>query len=228
MTILLLQYKQNYFGSCITFFGAFLIHNLNGIILYFSLFLFGHILLLTSSVGSTISYILISAFDQNYKFLKNISIHLNRYRLLTFLRNEYLTLKYFFHFNKMFHKMISIFLVVNIPINACILNWIISGFLPNVELFFIICFMLAQMCAIFLVHFLLTLFSKQIHKPAKILTSMMLKNGLRIDDIRTKIKLECTIQVFHTKFQYGIVYWVSSVITLATFARVCHFLNFIK
>src|SRR5699024_40211 len=98
--------------------------------------------------------------------------------------------------------------------------WLINGKVPPENVAFLTFFNLYDICFVFVIHFLLAFYSKQIHKPAKPLIDLSVANQHRIGHFRTRLRLTLDIEQLHTQNQYGFTYGKYGLISLNAFSKV--------
>ena len=220
---------------------------------------FLHVLLLNFFTGVTLTALAIARMDQIDELLRTgrhrsrrIGFRISSPADVAILHSIVVTnLFYICRANTRFYGPIFlVFIVVNVPISLRLLIWTLftdgsSSSLGFLHRFAMLTFVLSEMIGIFGVHFMLTLYSKRIHRPAKVaLFSHLVRAGSccyldkkeeenssksskesskrscrTVTTLRNRFKFAWLIAVLHTSRQFGITYGPCGLVTLNTFAR---------
>ncbi len=227
----------------------------NALLMWLTVVAFLHVLLLNFFTGVTLTALAIARMDQIDELLRTgrhrsrrIGFRISSPADVAILHSIIVTnLFYICRANTRFYGPIFlVFIVVNVPISLRLLIWTLftDGSSPSLGFlhrFAMLIFVLSEMIGIFGVHFMLTLYSKRIHRPAKVALFSHLvraddsqfnevenfsknskessKGSRRTVTTRNRFKFAWLIAVLHTSRQFGITYGPCGLVTLNTFAR---------
>ncbi len=219
---------------------------------------FMHILVLNFFTGVTLTALAIARMDQIDELLRcgrhrsrRIGFRISSSADVALLHSVIvMNLFYICRANTRFYgSLFLVFIVVNVPISMRLLIWALFPESSSLGLLYrlvMLTFVLSEMIGIFGVHFMLTLYSKRIHRPAKV---VLFSHLVRADDsylneeeeeenssksskesskrscrvvttpLRNRFKFAWLIAVLHTSRQFGITYGPCGLVTLNTFAR---------
>lgn len=211
-----------------------------------------HVLFLNCFIGITMTALTIARMSQIDEFLKGkTEMVKGEGKVKSFKRRDYFNLAspylvYRLHLaivgnlfyictsnSKFYGQIFFLFIVVNVPLNLRLNLWFVLAPLSGVQRLFLLAFIVSQMVGIFGVHFILTIYSERIHRPAKVvLFGHLVRAGCTlIYSVREKyissrkvstssrIKFAWIISLLHTNNKFGITYGLFGLVTLNTFAR---------
>ena len=121
--------------------------------------------------------------------------------------------------NWIFGRAILAFFTFMTPINILYVVYILFIELTFIQRLIIAFFIVGEGLGIFLIHFTMAKYSKQIHKPGKILLCKLARNQHSNLNIVSRIRFVNLIGLLHTQRQYGITYGPLGLITMNTFAK---------
>src|SRR5699024_3811076 len=98
------------------------------------------------------------------------------------------TLSFFFRTNRMYGKLFLACVVHYCPINILFTLWLISDDLSTINRIFMSYFVCWQIIFVFATHFALAQCTKRLHKPGKVLASLMVHTSTRVGELRARIK----------------------------------------
>jgi len=145
--------------------------------------------------------------------LGNINFYLSRYRV-EFIK----TLLEILDANRMFSKVLVVFLFVNCPLNCLLVILLQLGKIPSQKVTFVGPVALEGFVFIFGIHMAIASVNKRIHAPTKQFIKLNLFN--KFCKLKYRIKLDNFIGAFHTKRKYGFQYYSVGIISMFTFVKV--------
>lgn len=143
---------------------------------------------------------------QNYHMLRG-KLHgaLNLASYSDYRERHISALSLFFAANKMFGRLFFSILFCFYPINARMTMWLVHGNLKIGKNLVVGFFSVYQMLTIFGAHLVLTSTTPAIHKPSKLLFTMMARNQHKVANFRLKLRL--SHDVFATSHFCDLINW---------------------
>lgn len=127
---------------------------------------------------------------QNYDIIvSELPKALNLARYVAYRRKSIAALSLFFATNKMYGRLFFATLFCFYPVNAKMTMWMVQANLKAENNFIVAFFSVYQMVCIFAAHLVLTRTTPAIHKPSKLLFTIMVRNQHRIANFRLKLQL---------------------------------------
>src|SRR5699024_6670598 len=111
-------------------------------------------------------------------------------------------------------------LLIFCPAQCLLTMWLITGKVPPKNVVWIAFFNMYEFSFVFVVHFLLTSYSKQVHKPARPLIGLSVANQHRIGHFRTRLRLALDIDQLNIINPYRFTYGKYGLISLDAFSKV--------
>lgn len=186
--------------------------------LYISLFMFAHSHILLA----TLWIVSLKVFAIKLKHLGkppitrqlgNISYFLNRFRLeITH------TLLIILRVNRLFSKVLVLFMLINCPMNCLLVCSLIVGRIPGEKIVFVGPVSMEGFVFIFGIHMMTASVNKKIHSPSKQFIRLNLYN--KFCKLKYRVKLDNFIHTFHTRRRYGFTYYLIGLISMFTFVKV--------
>ena len=131
------------------------------------------------------------------------------------VRNFY----YIFSGNRALGPLFVVFIVADLPINLQVIMWILFGQFNRIQAPFAVLLLGAQIIGIFGCHYMMSIYSRKIHRPAKWLFHYLIRaSDLLV--LRSRIKWIQCIWVLHSTNPYGVTYGSFGLVSLASFGKV--------
>ena len=183
---------------------------------------YGHVTLISASISLMQMYYLRIRLQQNLQYLTK-PIHFHWTNIDLFTRQDIKTFENIFLFDKTRGTLYFIFLLLNFPANAyLVMSLILNQTIAINSFIYAMDLVVQQISSIGIFHLQFAFFTRLIHKSAKHLIKLSIKNQHKVGNFKSKLKLSLTIARLHTRRQYGITYgsFIGSLITLNTFVKV--------
>lgn len=193
-----------------------------------------NLLIICSYQINTIQYRQATAQLENAKIhlthpiLSKYMLHYIVRNIRKYYENHTLSLKTTKTINKIYGKLLLIFLLLNTPINAYLIMSMFVKEMSTLTKLFVIVAVLYQFTYIIGLHLLAMNYSKEIHRSSKLLLNtnvLLVQNSL---DRRNRILISLYIFKIHVKLKYGITYGSICLVTFATFLRVSTTIHTVK
>lgn len=144
--------------------------------------------------------------------LGSITYFLNRFRVqLT------TTLLAILSANRLFAKVLLVFMLVNCPLNGLLVCSLIVGQIAPLKMIFVGPVALEGFVFIFGIHLLTASVNKKIHQPSKQFVRLSLHN--KYCKLKLRLRLHHFIEAFHTRRKYGFTYHSVGLISMFTFVK---------
>src|SRR5699024_9329655 len=200
----LFQYDPNIWmslkGLCLIF-----ILEARLLLLYTCLYLFAHSHILLATLWIIALKIFRIRLDKigkapSRRKLTHISHYLNSFRM-KFTR----TLLTILNANRLFSKVIVVFLGVNCPLNCLLVCLLTVGRIPKEKIVFVGPVSMEGFVFIFGIHMAVASVNKHIHSPSKQFIRLNLSN--KCCKLKFRIRMDNFIHSFHTRRKYGFTYY---------------------
>lgn len=132
-----------------------------------------------------------------------------------------------FSFNQLYSKLLLAYIVSSVPLSALIISYLIREQVLSIQTLFLGTILLGQFATLFGNHLMAAMYPLKIHEARVPLTRLSLRLGqtgtesAQFDYFETKLKLANYIAKLSTDNQYGISYLQNSLVTMASFFKVC-------
>lgn len=179
-----------------------------------------HILTLGGSLAVVLMKIGSIKLSQMNTFIFKINAHhFNSFQLFYFLQHNNMSIQMFSHYNMIYGKTFTVFLLCGLPVNTLLIIKLLFFPIPfNLQIIFVVIICMQQFY-LFIIHYWSIMASFKLHKPAKrffrfVLFSKKLQNTLM------RLKLSRYIEQFVSKNMYSISYGNCGKITFGSFIKV--------
>lgn len=201
--------------------GLYIFHWFNLLCLDVALYSFIDISVLATSTGLSYLHYLKIRINQNIKKLNELRSG-QWPTIRNFISNDLISFKMLFLLNRIYGRMLAVFILVNMPCNAYLMTRFIFKFesFSKIALIVGITVLLEQFEVIGLIHLLVAKLSNRLHRPPIRLFHFMANKRNHIRQTSNRIRVDLTIARLHTNNRYGVTYGRLSLITMQTFAKV--------
>lgn len=179
------------------------------------------LIMLTAIIFSAVGlYVMVSLNQLQKMFRIKPRIHFGYRKLAFFMTNHTRLFRTLITFDKKFRVHFSHILFFQLLMSLYELRYVLTGenLKPTVQ-FIAIAVELFTFGNIFVLHFFCALFTKRLHQCGKELMHLH-PNFRSFNSFRSKWKLSCYVEKFHTKKCYGFTYSGIGLITMFSFAKV--------
>ena len=129
-------------------------------------------------------------------------------------------MEYFDEYNKLYGWLFLVFILVNYPVSAYLIIYLIYGKVSMLTSAYIGYYSAIQLAGLFAIHYYLVRFSDQFHESGKILLNVMAKSQHKIGHTRARMMCTNAIGEIHTQNRVGITYGRIGLVTIQSFVKV--------